>query len=81
MVKYYLVFMPDTAPHLLRTVRPEDFTAPDVVLVEIKEELWDHLEANRDEIKLYALTPEGDLRKMTQEEYDLLNPVVVTENP
>ena len=47
---------------------------------EITAELWDYLEANRDEIKLYELV-EGQLCKMTQEEYDLKNPVqvIVTE--
>jgi len=78
--KYYLIFPHDVSPHLLRTTVPDEFIQSDTIYFEITAELWDYLEANRDEIKLYELV-EGQLCKMTQEEYDLKNPVqvIVTE--
>jgi len=75
MVTNYLVFPPGTTPHLLRTIEPvEHVLPPDADRIEIDEALWGYLEANRDEIKLYELTPEGHLRKMTVAEYELKYP-------
>ena len=74
--KHYLIFPLDLSPYLLRTTVPDEFIQTDTIHFEITEELWDYLEANRDEIKLYELV-EGELRKMTQDEYDLRNPVQV----
>ena len=74
--KHYLIFPHDVSPHLLRTTVPDEFIQSDTIYFEITAELWDYLEANRDEIKLYELV-EGELRKMTQDEYDLRNPVQV----
>ena len=78
--KHYLIFPLDLSPYLLRTTVPDEFIQSDTIHFEITAELWDYLEANRDEIKLYELV-EGQLCKMTQEEYDLKNPVqvIVTE--
>ena len=78
--KHYLIFPHDVSPYLLRTTVPDEFIQTDTIYFEITAELWDYLEANRDEIKLYELV-EGQLFKMTQEEYDLKNPVqvIVTE--